>query len=102
MCVQEKEDLYAGYVKGDDALTYREQLFQAFNVLKFFNGNSGTLKIPFECTPKTKKIHRLKEIGLYKYIWYCENPTKPGRKCGKCASCASHRSALWKIGEGLV
>lgn len=92
------EDLYIGYVKGDCIWNYRHELYAAFNSIQWINHRTGVLKLPLENTGKTDIIKSLKNVGLYRHTWYCEDPVK-GKKCSKCTPCKTHRTAVWQLKE---
>ncbi len=101
LCLEKSEDLYIGYVRTDCALVYRPQLYAGFSAIQEMNYRTGKLFFPLEWTQKPEIITRLKTERLYRHTWYCESPEN-GKKCGKCSPCTTHRTALWKISQGLA
>lgn len=91
--LDEKEDLYTGYIREDDIWHYRSQLYNLFGVMQAFRGHSGDLILPLEWEPKRSVIARLKNTKLADLVWWCEEP-KAGKPCGRCHECERHDSAL--------
>lgn len=99
----EDEDLYFGYHKGDDFWTFSFPFADAFRALQKVRGGKGKLRYPLEHLHKADILKRLQALGLYRDCWYCETPRrKPGKRCGKCRPCITHRTALWQLSEGLA
>jgi hypothetical protein len=94
------EDLYAGYIRGDDLWHHRDQLYEAFSVIQSFTGRTGRLLLPLEWVTKAEIIVRLKRARLLKHTWYCEL-SKDGRCCRQCPSCYAHDTALWRLTKGF-
>lgn len=92
----DEEDLYLGYIRGDDYWTYNTTINWAFDYLQKVLGKRGSIKAPLELMRKSDVIRELKRRRLYSKVWYCENP-KNGRKCGKCEPCITHATALERI-----
>ncbi len=90
------EDLYLGYIRGDDYWGSSVTMCWAFDYLKRILGKNGDLKLPLQYMRKGDVIRELKKRRLYSKIWYCEDP-KGGRKCHKCEPCITHRIALERI-----
>jgi 7-cyano-7-deazaguanine synthase in queuosine biosynthesis len=93
----EKEDLYAGYVRGDDACHHKEALKGVFGWQQNLLGKTGNLLWPLEWTHKSEVIARLKAAKLLNLVWWCEQMTKDGSNCGKCSSCITHALALKRL-----
>lgn len=98
----DQETLAMGYVKGDDWLANIEHFQTVFNKLQTIAGRTGTLWLPLMFTEKRGVLHQLREMDLLELTWWCGAPD--GRKktqapCGKCASCETHATALWKLGK---
>lgn len=92
-----RENLVLGYIKEDGIWHYKSHLLLAFDYLCEMLGRShAKLKLPFEWTPKTEVIARLRKAGLYKMTHSCEQPKK-GEPCGLCACCDERRTAEWKL-----
>jgi hypothetical protein len=94
------EDLYIGYIKGDDLWHYKEHLIEAFNAIQKFTSRTGVLRFPLEWTSKAEVISRLKHARLLSRTWHCERTEFPSNACGKCASCITHRTAMWRLKMG--
>lgn len=88
--LEEDEDLYMGYIRGDDVWHYREWVCDLFYNLKTLMYKKGTLQFPLEWTAKYEVIGQLKECGLLDLCWTCEAPAD-GKACGRCTPCTS----LW-------
>jgi len=103
LALGDTEDLYAGYVNGDDAIKYRSQIDDAFRAMQQMTYRTGELRTPFAWTTKATVIRRLKEEGLHRHVWWCEAPHdgKKGKPCGGCKPCKTHRTALWQIEQGI-
>jgi hypothetical protein len=97
--LKEKEDLYLGYIRGDDFWHYQAQAYWAFKYLQEISRKQGVLKTPLEWQTKYDVIKKLKEVGLFKLCWTCEFPTPKEKPCGKCFPCCSMQSALWRLSK---
>jgi len=95
------EDLYAGYIRGDDYWHYEGWLQEAFKNLKHAKYLKGRLRTPLEWLTKGEVIKELKQKKLLRLTWYCENPKKNGKPCGKCHSCKVHRTGVWQLKQGM-
>lgn len=96
------EDLYAGYIRGDDFWHHIGAVRHSFGALKALAGHGGTMIFPLEWERKSDVIRRTKELGLYDLCWWCEenSPPKVNRKlvaCGKCQSCLTNEAGLWEL-----
>lgn len=92
--LDESEDLYVGYIKGDCIWHYKHELITAFNCLQQISHRTGKLIFPLEWTTKIEVIKHLKQNHFYNKTWYCERPVN-GKRCGrndrlKCNSCKTH------------
>lgn len=87
-CLMEDEDLYLGYVRGDDIWHYREHIVSTFSSMQQVSKKSGSLYFPLEWESKDEVLSQLADAKLLKFVWYCETVrgslTKP---CGWCPSC---------------
>ena len=90
-----EEDLYMGYIHGDDIWWYRHEIWESFRHLLYIMGKKGELKFPLGHMKKSKIIESLKERGLYNLIWYCETPNK-GKRCGRCEPCIKHDVSIFE------
>lgn len=96
------EDLYAGYIRGDDAWHRVGSVNEAFSALQRLGGKTGALQFPLEWESKAGVIRAMKNLGLYENCWWCEE-CKPktkrglGLPCGKCKSCITNDTALWQL-----
>ncbi len=94
------EDLYSGYIRGDDFWHRAEKCQTAFAGLQSFAGREGRLIHQLEWVDKAEVITRTKELGLYDLAWWCEDLKPPrGKPCGKCPSCRTNDAALWKLSQ---
>lgn len=102
--LDQKEDLYLAYVRGDDIWHYKGELVHAFNYLMAICGKDGALRYPLEWENKTDLAKELRDEHLLSMVWYCETP-EPARSltdfkhrpCGSCRSCLRHKEAIQKI-----
>lgn len=94
------ENLYVGYIKGDDIWHYQGWLFESFRSLQAMAYRTGELKIPLEWFNKPVIISYLKKEKVLNKTWSCQESPKNGKPCHKCASCVSHATALWYIQQG--
>ncbi len=94
------EDLYSGYIKGDDFWHYQGWMYEAFSNIQSIAYRTGKIKFPLEWTSKAEVIHRMRKARLQKYAWYCEL-SENGRPCKKCFSCTTHATAVWRLKEGI-
>jgi hypothetical protein len=97
--LKEKEDLYLGYIRGDDFWHYQNQAYWSFRYLQEMAQKQGVMKTPLEWQTKYDVIKKLKEVGLLKLCWTCEFPTPKEKPCGKCFPCCSIQSALWRLSK---
>lgn len=96
------EDLYAGYIRGDDYWHYEGWLQEAFKNLKHATYRKGKLLTPFEWKSKGEVIKELKAKKLLHLTWYCEDPKKNGKACGGCHSCEVHRAGVWQMKKEML
>lgn len=92
--LQENEDLYVGYISGDDVWHYKQDLLKLFNYSQIIQSKIGILQMPLEWQTKSDIIYKLKQHNLYEYGWYCEYPTYDKKQCGICHSCEVHNMYL--------
>lgn len=97
--LEENEDLYVGYVRGDDIWHYKQILLELFDRLKRLTQRNGRLIFPLEWVDKHDIIEYLKRANLDKDVWYCEDPKTPFKPCKKCKSCETHKLALLQYEE---
>lgn len=97
--LKEKEDLYVGYIRGDDFWHYKARMQWIFTYLQEVSNKSGLLQTPLEWETKYDVIKKLKEYGLFNLCWTCEFPTTKEKPCGKCTPCCSMQSALWQLSK---
>jgi 7-cyano-7-deazaguanine synthase in queuosine biosynthesis len=90
------EDLAVGYIHGDNAIHWLEDIRSAFRSLQAISQRTGQLVLPIEWHSKAMVIHELKTHRLLGKTWWCENPKK-GRPCGLCAPCMTHKMGLWQL-----
>ena len=96
--LEEKEDLYAGWIRGDDAWHYAHQVRAAFDAIQAVSGKTGKLLTPLDDRRKYEVLAELRKLKLADDCWYCEGcdeaATTP--RCW-CASCDVHRTAEWQL-----
>jgi 7-cyano-7-deazaguanine synthase in queuosine biosynthesis len=97
--LHEKEDLYVGYIRGDDLWHYKSQVYWIFTYLQEVCHKHGVLRLPMEWETKYDVIKKLKEVGLFKLCWTCERPSPKEKPCGECVPCCSMNSALWRLSK---
>lgn len=92
--LEEEEDLYLGYVRGDDIWHRRSELIWIFDNTQTILRKTGKLFMPFEWVAKDEVLKDLAAARLDKLVWYCEC-VRPGEKkpCGWCPSCKSMSAA---------
>lgn len=90
------EDLYFGYVRGDDFWHYRTHYGYAYDHLTYATGLTGKLQYPLEWTDKEEVLRELRKRRLLKACWSCELPDR-GRACKRCTPCLTRQAALWKM-----
>lgn len=93
----EKEDLYLGYHKGDDAIEKQAHIHHAFDNLQYVRDCSGKLYMPLIKYRKRDVIEYIKKSGIYEKTWWCEGELGKKKPCGSCAPCVTHETALWQI-----
>ncbi len=98
----ETEDLFVGYIRGDDFWHYKTEIVTAFNSLQAVANRTGKLLFPLEWLSKEDVINALARAKLSKLVWYCEKPVA-GKKCNptknQCHSCQRHNSVLETISQ---
>ena len=90
------EDLYMGYVRGDDFWHFKKHVVKAFKSQQKLLGKKGKLLFPLEWKTKAKMISHLKKNfkDIYDNVTYCEeNKEKP---CGVCVCCKRHLLAEYE------
>lgn len=107
--LRDDEDLYFGYTSesgwGDGG-----HFARVFTAYQRAASRRGCLYMPLGTLARPAVLHRLKEAGLLKLVWWCsagEVGTRRTRKdkkvrkkpCGKCKSCKHHATALWQLKE---
>lgn len=97
--LQVKETYGLGYIKGDDWVIYKHEFEQTFKLLQQVSERTGTIWTPMTSMEKRGVIHQLDDFGLLKLVWWCEVPDghKSSKPCGKCNSCATHETGVWKL-----
>lgn len=96
------ENLYTGYIRGDDFWHRADLYCQAFGAIQRLAERGGGFTHPLEWTDKAEVIAQTKKLKLYDLCWWCEEirpPRHNGRivSCGKCASCITNDMGLWKL-----
>ena len=89
--LNDKETLLTAYIREDDIWHYRQWYVDAFQNLLVIAGKTSELQFPMEWDTKPEIIAELKKEKLLSLTWYCEAPTKSGRRCGRCGSCKRMR-----------
>ena len=87
------EDLYAGWVRGDDAWHYKHDIDWLFIHCQRMLFKTGALRYPLEFTHKSDVIADLRKNKLLDAVWWCEDPIG-GKPCDRCGSCVTHKVAL--------
>jgi hypothetical protein len=98
--LEKDEDLYAGYVEGDQVWHYRASLVYAFQYVQEFTHRTGKLVLPLEWTTKSEVLYNLQKLRLLNHTWHCELPVE-GKRCKHCPSCTNHDTALWRLKQGI-
>jgi 7-cyano-7-deazaguanine synthase in queuosine biosynthesis len=90
------DEVYFGYISGDDFWHFKEEFCNAFFALCKFAGITATLNFPLEYWAKESVLRETDKLGLSKICWTCEDPPKSKKPCGKCHSCINIAKArLW-------
>lgn len=89
------EDLYVGYVKGDDVWHQFNNLTWAFSYIQATIGKIGKIITPFEWVGKFQVIDKLMRLRLISFCWWCGDPAK-GKRCNKCGSCEAHKLSRYE------
>ncbi len=95
--LKDKEDLYAGWIRGDDVWHHKEDVQGVFGWSQKMMNKTGSLCTPLEWFAKEDVLADLKKAGLLKNTWHCEAPTPKGKPCNRCASCKTHQTALFRL-----
>jgi len=92
--LDKEEDLYLGWIEGDDVWHYKQEISETFHSLTKLQGKSGRIFTPLEWFSKEVVLSNL-EKDLLDSCWYCES--EKNEPCGICSSCWSVRKARWVI-----
>lgn len=96
--LQSEEDLYVGWIRGDDAWHYAHTLRAAFDALQAVGDKKGKLVTPLDCMRKQDVLRELKELKLLDDCWHCEGVADDKNEpCDACPSCDVHKTALWQM-----
>lgn len=88
LAIGKDEQLFLGWIKGDDATANLCRIKQIWELLIELNDKGkATLHLPLQFAKKHEIIGWCKENKIYSNCWWCENPTEQGRKCGQCDCC---------------
>ena len=90
------EDMYVGYIRGDDVWHHVREWRWAFQYMAYIVGRTGKLIAPLEWDTKADVIEMLKKAGLFKYCWTCSDP-REGKQCGRCKECRTQALALHEL-----
>lgn len=83
------EDLYIGYVRGDDVWHIRTEMFELYNTITKIGEKNGKLILPLEWADKTSIFTTLRDLGYLDKTWFCQDAGL--RPCGECASCRTDK-----------
>ena len=103
--LEDNEDLFMGYVKGDDVWHRREAVVGLFNHIQSVLEKKGKIQFPLEWTKKEEILKRLSDLKVLDLCWSCEFPKRltPAAKpipCGKCHPCVRRLETSKIIGIG--
>lgn len=92
----DNSDVFFGFIKEDEVwhCSKRQEFFSIFN--EWHNLNLG-FHDPYEYFTKKNIYIQLYELGILKFIWTCENPTKVNEPCGECVPCKHRRDTLFDL-----
>ena len=95
--IQNSEDLYMGYVKGDDVWHNKSELYSLFSTSMKLLDKDSELICPLEWYDKRYVIEVLSSnsLDIFKDTWYCQTNDKI--PCGHCASCQSNDMVMYYI-----
>ncbi|AMM44912.1 7-cyano-7-deazaguanine synthase [Bacillus phage SP-15] len=91
------DNLYFGYIKGDDFWQSYSDFYYACEYLGRLLGHEPNLCIPFRYDKKSTILNELHEHDLYDLTWYCELPDEINQPCGRCNPCSTHLKALFEL-----
>jgi len=89
-------DVFFGFIKEDEVWRKSEIRTYILNAFNTWHGLNIKFYDPYEYVSKTAIYERLKELGLFKYVWTCELPEN-GKPCGNCIPCTHRRAALFEL-----
>lgn len=95
--LDQHENLYAGYIRGDDFWHYSGWVHHAFDSIQRLTNRTGKLLTPLEWFDKSDVLTVLPP-GLLKLTRSCEGDSD--RPCGKCKPCKTHATAIWQMKTG--
>jgi Zn-finger protein/7-cyano-7-deazaguanine synthase in queuosine biosynthesis len=88
------EAVLIGYVSGDDALEYHEELKKAWRGFSgLFLEKQPPLLFPYWYTKKAELLSKLPS-EYQEALWVCGSPTSRGEACNACADCRRHAQAV--------
>ena len=94
--LEPEENLYVGYIRGDDMWHHVQEWRWAFQYMAYLVGRTGNLFAPLEWSTKANVIERLRGAGLFPYCWTCSDP-KDGKECGRCKECMTQYLAVYEL-----
>lgn len=97
LVLMKAEDLYLGYVRGDDLWRHHSEVTTIFNAAQSMTGKTGKLQFPLEYERKHQIIERLQKLELLSLCAWCESTSDSLDPCGNCASCEAHEQGLWRL-----
>jgi len=101
--LEQNEDLYVGWIKGDCSLFCVEDIKIFFNAMQRLQGKTGKLRIPFYLNQKHEIVRYLRKVDVggkfvdfVKLCWWCESPkgeNNKSKQCGWCVPCTNFHHA---------
>jgi 7-cyano-7-deazaguanine synthase in queuosine biosynthesis len=93
--LKNNENLYLGYIAGDDVWTSIYQIKTLFSNAQEIMNKSGKIIFPLYTNNKSDVIMDLSSTGLLEDTWFCqENGPTP---CGKCHSCQTNDMHMYNL-----
>lgn len=87
LIIENNEPLFIGWIRGDDATAKLSEYKKLWKYLTKLNGKKSKLCAPLSMCYKYEIIKEAKKENIYKDCWWCEHPTKNGRRCKGCPCC---------------
>jgi len=90
--ISDKDIVKFAYLSSDgiDFFDKRDIMIKTFTSIMELRGISANIEFPYQYKTKGYVIEELKKLKrLYRLTYFCGDPSKKGKPCGKCMKCMS-------------